>query len=216
MNSRVTIAPPQMSSGRIVADLFLFMLFCLVVSCTSTGTDKPDYELLEPTTMLSAPEPVVLTERYYSKEQVKHGKYMVELLGCSTCHTDGALVGTPNLRRLLAGSRTGIAFSDPLTQSNPGVVFPGNLTSDPETGIGLWNESDIIEMLRTGVNQYGQHTLSVMPWPAYAKITDEDAVAIAAYLMSLPPVKHEVPRKVRPGKSTEHDFVHFGVYRKTQ
>ncbi|WDD96771.1 c-type cytochrome [Thalassomonas actiniarum] len=216
MNSRVAIAPPQLSVGRTAADVFLFVLFGLIAACTTTGTDKPDYELLEPSTMLSAPEPVVLTERYYSKDQVAHGKYLVELLGCSTCHTDGALVGSPNLHRLLAGSRTGIAFSDPLTQSNPGVVFPGNLTSDPETGIGLWNESDIIEMLRTGVNQYGQHTLSVMPWPAYAKITDDDAIAIAAYLLSLPPVKHVVPRKVRPGKRSEYDFVHFGVYRKSK
>ena len=184
MNSRVNITPPQMSTGRLTGDLLIFLCFCLVAACTTTGSDKPDYELLEPSTMLSAPEPVVLTERYYSKEQVAHGKYLVELLGCSTCHTDGALVGSPNLRRLLAGSQTGIAYSDPLTVSRPGVVFPGNLTSDPDTGIGLWNESDIIEMLRTGVNQYGQHTLSVMPWPAYAKITDKDAVAIAAHLMS--------------------------------
>ena len=200
--------------GQMVMLVGIFILLSFMSACTVTEKGNLPYELLEPSTMLPAPEPLLLTERYYTKAQINQGKYMVELLGCSSCHTDGALIGEPNHQRLLAGSQVGIAYSDPLTENNPGVVFPGNLTSDRETGIGLWNETDIVEMLRTGVNQYGRHTLSVMPWPAYTKITDEDAIAIAAYLMSLPAVEHVVPRNIRPGYNTERDFVHFGVYRK--
>ena len=32
-----------------------------------------------------------------------------------------------------------------------------------------------------------------MPWRSYAKLTDADLQAVAAYLKSLPPVDHETP-----------------------
>lgn len=205
---------PLMTLTRITAACCLFIVLGITAACSAMNNQNLPYQLLEPATMLPAPQPVHLSERHYSKAQVSRGKYMVELLGCSTCHTDGALIGVPNHQRLLAGSQTGIAYSDPLTQKDPGVVFPGNLTSDRETGIGLWSQADIVTMLQTGINQYGQHTLSVMPWIAYAKLTDADAIAISGYLMALPPVKHVVPRKVHPGQSTPFGFVHFGVYRR--
>ena len=211
---KMNTASPLVTVKRIAAGLCVFVVLGIVAACSAINNQNLPYQLLEPATMLPAPQPLHLTQRHYSNAQVSRGQYMVELLGCSTCHTDGALIGVPNHQRLLAGSQTGIAYSDPLTEKNPGVVFPGNLTSDRETGIGLWSESDIVAMLQTGVNQYGQHTLTVMPWMAYAKLTQADAVAIAGYLMSLPAVKHVVPRKVRPGKSTSFGFVHFGVYRR--
>jgi hypothetical protein len=51
-----------------------------------------------------------------------------------------------------------------------------------------------------------------MPFPAYRKMSDEDAFAIASYLRALPPVHHQVPESVRPGQRTSLPFVHFGVY----
>ena len=32
-----------------------------------------------------------------------------------------------------------------------------------------------------------------MPWHSFSKLTPEDAEAMALYLQSLPPVKHQVP-----------------------
>jgi hypothetical protein len=32
-------------------------------------------------------------------------------------------------------------------------------------------------------------------------LTDEDAYAIAAYLKSLPPIQHEMPKQQRPGET---------------
>jgi len=147
-------------------------------------------------------------------ERVAHGQYLVGLLGCATCHTDGALVGEPSPERLLAGSSVGIAWSDPLVTKLPGVVFPANLTPDKETGIGNWTVGDLVRVLRSGVDRGGRQHLPVMPWPAYAHLTDNDAAAIAAYLLSLPPVRHRVPANVSPGQRTDTSYVHFGVYRK--
>jgi len=149
----------------------------------------------------------------YPPEVVDRGKYLVSLLGCGTCHTDGALIGAANREHLLAGSNVGIAFSNPLEVKYPGVVYPSNLTPDPETGLGNWSDEQIINMVRTGTNNHGGSTISVMPWPAFAIISDDDATAIAAYLKSLPPIKHRVPSNVRPGQKASAPFVHFGIYR---
>ena len=92
------------------------------------------------------------------------------------------------------------------------MVYPSNLTPDRETGIGAWTSDDIVNIIRRGVDPSGRRHLSVMPWPAYGKLTDEDAYAIAAYLKALPPVGHEVPANVRPGQAAKYPFVHFGVY----
>ena len=51
-----------------------------------------------------------------------------------------------------------------------------------------------------------------MPWPAYAKIYDEDVDAIVAYLRSIPAIRHEIPRNVPPGQKAPRPFVYFGVY----
>jgi mono/diheme cytochrome c family protein len=75
-------------------------------------TDSPldQYEQVTPVTLFDAE---VVTNQYPVK-QVQRGKYLVELLACGTCHTDGALVGRPNDERLYGGSNVGIAYSNPL------------------------------------------------------------------------------------------------------
>lgn len=187
----------------------------MAIGCLPAAMGGPadDYELLQPTTIMDAPD---AAPQSADSAAVAHGKYMVELLGCGTCHTDGALVGMPRADRRLAGSHIGIAFSDPFTQSLPGVVYPANLTPDEKTGIGSWADDEIIRVIRSGVDRSGRQHLSVMPWPAYAKLSEEDARAIADYLRALPPVEHLVPENVEPGTKASAPFVHFGVYRSRQ
>ena len=112
---------------------FIYILSTLVIM-TGCSSYNPldDYEELIPVTILNGPEASDITS--YPPETVEKGQYLVELLGCGTCHTDGALIGEPNANRGLAGSSTGIAYSNPLVQALPGVVYPANLTPDPETG----------------------------------------------------------------------------------
>jgi mono/diheme cytochrome c family protein len=156
--------------------------------------------------------PVVAQNAEFTQEQTDHGRYLVTLLGCGSCHTNGALVGQVRSDQLLAGSDWGIAYTNPLAETNPGVVYPANLTPDPETGIGTWTTAQIVAMITTGMDNHGDQTLPVMPWPAYRAIQPEDALTIAAYLKSLPPVRHQVPADVRPGQRATSPYVHFGVY----
>ena len=181
----------------------------LVLGCSNQGP-LDDYEQLVPTTVMEQP---AAQPSSYPVETVERGKYLISLLGCGTCHTDGALIGKANRQRLLAGSSVGIAYSNPLIERNPGVVYPSNLTPDSETGIGNRSEQQVINMIRSGTDKHGARTLGVMPWPAYSIVTNDDAQAIAAYLKSLPPVKHRVPANVRPGRKATAPFVHFGIYR---
>ena len=93
-----------MTTKFLYASLLLFML----AACTGTYDPTDDYESVEPVTMMSAPAARSLGA---SSDAVKRGHYLVELVGCGTCHTDGALVGKPRMDRWLAGSQVGIAYS---------------------------------------------------------------------------------------------------------
>lgn len=122
------------------------------------------------------------------------GEYLATIMDCGGCHTDGALAGRPDLARPLAGSAVG--FGVP----GLGVFYPPNLTPDPETGLGRWSEADIVRALRTGERPDGRELAPVMPWRAYAALTDEDAAALAAYLKGLRPIRHAVPPVAGPSE----------------
>jgi mono/diheme cytochrome c family protein len=118
--------------------------------------------------------------------QIQRGKYLVDLAGCSDCHTPGSFFGKRDLARLLAGSEVGFAI--------PGLgVFAGpNLTPDKETGLGNWTGKEIVAAIKTGIRPDGRKLAPIMPYEDFARLTTEDALAIAAYLRSLPPIKNKV------------------------
>lgn len=130
----------------------------------------------------------------------ERGKYLVTIMGCTDCHTDGALAGRPNGARFLAGSAIGFGGPD-------GVVYPPNLTSDADTGLGRWTDAQIVAAMRTGLRPDGRILAPIMPWPGYSHLTDEDAQAIVAYLRSLPPVAFRVPAPVPSGESPRFPYL---------
>lgn len=189
-----------------------------LLSCAANSDVGPldDYQEVPATTILDAPSPQAGQSAPEYREQARHGEYLVELLGCGTCHTDGALVGAPDLDKALAGSRTGIAWSNPLGDKFPAIVYPPNITPDIETGIGARSDQQIADAVRAGVGRHGNRRMTVMPWQGYAKISEEDIAAITAYLRSIEPVSHKVPDEVAPGQEATAPFVYFGVYQSRQ
>lgn len=201
------------NSIRAAAALALVTLLSACETPTSAPTGYnplDDFEQLNPASIFETPEPLPSTS--YSTDQLDRGRYLVGLLGCGSCHTDGALVGAPDTARLLAGSSTGIAYTSPFVDSKPGVVYPKNLTPDMETGLGSWTMDQLVTMIRVGTTEHSTRAIPVMPWPAYADITYQDALSIAAYLKSLRPVRNQVPANVQPGNDAPAPYVHFGVY----
>jgi mono/diheme cytochrome c family protein len=132
--------------------------------------------------------------------QVARGKYLVTLAGCNDCHTPGGLFGKPDTSRVLGGSEVGFEIPD------LGVFYGPNLTPDKETGLGNLSTEQIVSAFQTGMLPDGRKLAPVMPYEAFAKLTKADALAIAAYLKSLPPVANKVPGPFGP-KDTPTSFV---------
>ena len=91
--------------------------------------------------------------------QIARGRYLVTLAGCSDCHTPGALLGSPDMKRYLGGSDVG--FEIP----GAGIFVGQNLTPDKETGIGSWSSDQIVTAIRTGKTPDGRDLSPVMPGP---------------------------------------------------
>ncbi len=141
------------------------------------------------------PAPALMTQA----DRVARGKYLVGILGCNDCHTPGYFYGAPDTTRTLAGSELG--WKGPW-----GVSYPRNITPEPQTGIGAWSESDIVNAIRTGKRPDGRMLLPPMPWPDLAGLTDDDATAIAKYLKTLTPVPHKMPEIVAPGAPVKGSY----------
>lgn len=185
----------------------------MLVACVTGDRYDPlrDYEQVQATTILDAP--TVTDVAPENEAIVNRGEYLVELLGCGSCHTDGALVGEPDMSKSLAGSDIGIAYTSPFRNKHPGIVFAPNITPDRDTGIGRWTDDEIKDAIRTGLGRHGPERILVMPWQGYAQISEDDARAIVAYLRSIEPIENQVPVNVPVGRRTDETYVHFGVYR---
>ena len=199
--------------------MWLVLLPILLSACAS---DPPasspvnpfeGLEELDSTRILDAPSPEPGNFAPENRYMVERGEYLVELLGCGGCHTDGALEGAPRMEIALAGSRIGIAYMNPFGNDRPGVVYPPNITPDSETGIGNWSDQQIAEAVRTGLGRHMSRRIAVMPWQGYAKLNEEDTTAIVAYLRSIKPVSNKVPGEVTPGQPASAPFVYFGTFR---
>jgi mono/diheme cytochrome c family protein len=146
-------------------------------------------------TVLAAFVMAALSLSARAETPVERGLYLVTISGCNDCHTPGGLLGSPDKTRLLAGSDVG--FGDPAS----GVWIGGNLTPDKETGLGNWTTDQIVTAFTKGKLPNGSDISAIMPWPALSHLTRDDALAIAAYLQSLPPVNNAVPGPYKAGET---------------
>jgi len=127
-------------------------------------------------------------------DEAAYGKYLTDIGRCRYCHTPNDAPGL---------ERKGKAFTGGARYWVGGRYLPGarvidtpNLTTHPE-GIGDISRADFIALFRA--NGSGRATTlktnTVMPWVAFAGMTDEDLGAIWAYLQSLPPQPTSLPGK---------------------
>jgi mono/diheme cytochrome c family protein len=105
---------------------------------------------------------------------VKRGEYLANAADCMVCHTTQG--GKP-----YAG---GLGFKLPF-----GTLYSTNITPDKETGIGNYSDQDFLNAVHRGVRRDGARLYPAMPYTSYTYISEADALAIKAYLFSLPPVR---------------------------
>ena len=115
---------------------------------------------------------------------IERGSYLVNTIGaCGNCHA-----------RDTAFNRTSDLAGGAEEDREAGHVVMPNITPDPETGIGKWTEAEIVAALRDGKRPDGSIIGPPTPIPVYRQLSDHDAEAIAAYLLSLKPVKNGFAR----------------------
>ena len=110
---------------------------------------------------------------------IKRGEYLAHAADCIACHT------APGVQAYAGG----VAFNLPMI----GTMYSTNITPDKETGIGNYTDQQFLDALHKGIRRDGALLYPAMSYTSYTYMTDADALAIKAYLFSLPAV--HVPPK---------------------
>lgn len=126
----------------------------------------------------SIPEISSIDPGIYTANVIERGRLLAAAGDCAVCHT--APGGLRN-----AGGR---AMETPF-----GQIFTTNLTPDPETGIGKWSFTAFQRAMREGISRDGRHLYPAFPYTSFTKMSDDDLMALYAYLMTQPSVRSEVP-----------------------
>jgi mono/diheme cytochrome c family protein len=110
------------------------------------------------------------------QDGMSKGEYLARVGNCVACHT-------------IAG---GEPFAGGLKMAVPkvGFIYTTNITPDPETGIGTYTYEDFDKAMREGEAKDGHNLYPAMPYPSYAKTSEEDMRALYDYFMKeVKPVK---------------------------
>lgn len=128
-------------------------------------------------------DPLYVVDHERISDLLVRGRYLTEnAAACGACH--GAAAGQP--KAPLSGGR--------LMRDSFGTVRAANITPDVESGIGKWNVGAVVRAIRASLDMDGR-PLSLDLHSAYRWMSDEDAKAIAVYLLTRPPVRNEVERR---------------------
>ena len=125
-----------------------------------------------------AGDPTGVPTSLRSASLVARGEYLSRAADCDACHT------------IKGGARFagGLAFKLPF-----GTLYAPNITPDGETGIGSWSDAEFLNAVHKGIAPDGTRLYPAFPYAAYTLMTDDDALAIKAFLFSLPAVHAPTP-----------------------
>ena len=120
---------------------------------------------------------------------LERGAYLVNaVMACDGCHTPRGPAGLDMNRRFSGGFQV---WDEPAY-----LVRGSNISQDRETGIGGWTASDVKRLLTEGKRPNGVPVAHQMPYPFYKILTPRDLDAVAAYTLSVPAVRNQVPPPV--------------------
>jgi alcohol dehydrogenase (quinone), cytochrome c subunit len=104
------------------------------------------------------------------------GEYLARAGDCVACHS------IPGGKAFAGGLRMGTPM---------GAIYSTNITPDPDTGIGNYSLQDFDRALRSGIASDGHRLYPAMPYPSYAKISDDDIQALYRFFMKEVPPVHQ-------------------------
>ena len=183
---------------RYMSDEDVESLVAYLNSMTPVRNELPKTEIAFPVSMFvkGVPRPVegkVASVR--AADGDRYGEYLVTIANCEECHTP-MVRGQADTSMRFAGGRV---FATPF-----GTVLSANITPDMDTGIGKWDFTrfhDRVESYRqyhaTFTPDAGPDKFTLMPWHAYAGLSDRDLMAIFGYIKGRAPIVHKV--ETHPG-----------------
>lgn len=151
-----------------------------------------------------------------------NGQYLATIGVCAACHTPPDVPDAPPAATDSAGIerdrryRTdpdwfryldpgghnhlagGVPFILRFGRESHGVVYSRNITPDSATGIGRWSESQVVEAIRSGRRPDGTSLFLFAPHTFFRNLSEEDALSLAVYLRSVPPVRRQVADRSLP------------------
>ncbi len=135
-------------------------------------------------------------------DSATRGRYLASVVSvCLECHTPELDPGTMPVRpidmtRPFDGGRVFPLPSPPF----PASVTSSNLTSHA-TGLEGWTAEEIVAVIKMGVDDEGDGICPPMPagpMGSFAGMTDDDALDIANYLLSLPAIDNAIAGTCTP------------------
>lgn len=109
---------------------------------------------------------------------IERGRAVALASDCVACHTADA-------SKPYAG---GMAFDTPF-----GRLYSTNITQDPVNGIGAFTDAEIVGSVRNGISRHGRRLYPAMPYTSYTGMSDDDALALVAYLRTIKPIDSKPP-----------------------
>lgn len=112
--------------------------------------------------------PVVPSTAENDHDLIEAGRYVAIASDCAACHSKPG--GAP-----FAG---GLPLASPI-----GTIYSSNITPDATNGIGKYTLADFDRAIRYGIKPNGDTLYPAMPYPSYARMSDQDVRALYAYFM---------------------------------
>src|SRR6187401_2204703 len=196
LNQRRVPARIQPNPMRLCLRLLAIAATVFLSGCGRTQPAPEPAQPAEPSKVFT-PRPLrdIVVSRTPARDE--RGKYLSEgLLQCFGCHSerDWKKPGAPTI---------------PATKG-AGAVWPGrdwltapNLTPDKETGTGTWTDDMLIRAIREGISHDGRVLHQQMWYAAFRTLPDEDVESVVAYLRSLKPIRHALPKTNIPAEEAK-------------
>jgi mono/diheme cytochrome c family protein len=123
-------------------------------------------------------------------ERLARGEYLAKHVSpCLDCHSSRDFSKFAGPVEQGSWGRGGERF-DRDNSGVPGTLFAPNITP---AGIGQWSDGELLRAIRSGVSRDGRPLFPLMPYPVFARLSQDDAYAIVSYIRSLPPLENPVP-----------------------
>ena len=140
--------------------------------------------------LLPADMPIPQLQVVSTPEALARGEYLASHVAvCMDCHStrDWNRFSGPIVPGTLG--KGGERFDE--KSGLPGVIISRNITPQ---ALGNWSDGEIIRAMAGGISKDGHALFPLMPYDAYRFMDESDALAIVAWLRTIPAQANEVPR----------------------